>query len=90
MILIEMKLAGELEGTTMISLQHISEVEEMGEAVRVFMVSGNSYVVATESFQTAIASVEGFSYLKLKTEEQIAAEKAAEEVKEVEGELIPA
>lgn len=91
MIVIEMKLAGELEGSVMISLQHISEVEELGDAVRLFMASGNSYVVTADTFQGALASVEGFSYLKFKTEEQVAAEAAAaEEVKEVEGELIPA
>lgn len=92
MIVIEMKLAEELnQGTIMIALQHISEVEEMGNAVRLLMASGNSYVVTAETFHAALASIEGFSYLKFKTEEQIAAEAAAaEEVKEVEGELIPA
>lgn len=97
MIVIEMKLAGELEGTQMISMQHISEIEEMGENVRLFMASGNSYVITGESFASGVNTVEGFHYLKMKTEEQLAAEaaeaeKAAEaiatEVKEVEGELV--
>lgn len=87
MIIIEMKLAGELDGTVMISLQHISEVEEMGESVRLQMVSGNSYVVTTETFQAAIASVEGFSYLKFRTEGE---EVDNTEVDAVEGEFIPA
>lgn len=87
MILIEMKLAGEMEGTQMIALQHISEVSEEGEAVRLHMSSGNSYVVTTETFHAAIASVEGFSYLKFKTEDE---EVNTEEVEAVEGEFIPA
>lgn len=87
MIIIEMKLAGELEGTVMIALQHISEVEEMGEAVRLYMASGNSYVVSTETFHAAIGSVEGLSYLKFKTEDE---EVNTEEVEAVEGEFIPA
>lgn len=87
MIIIEMKLAGENEGTQMISLQHISEVEELGEAVRIHMSSGNSYVVTTETFQAAIASVDGLSYLKFRTEGE---EVDNTEVEAVEGEFIPA
>ncbi|MGL5015044.1 MAG: hypothetical protein ACRC6V_12280 [Bacteroidales bacterium] len=88
MIIIEMKLAGEMaQGTQMISLQHISEVEEMGDEVRLHMSSGNSYVVTTETFHAAIASVDGLSYLKFKTEGE---EVDNDEVKAVEGEFIPA
>lgn len=100
MILIEMILAGEnATGTVMISMDKISEVDELGNGtVKLTMVSGNDYVVAGESFAAAVNSIEGISYMKIKTPEQIAQEEAeaaelaakaeAEEVKEVEGELV--
>ncbi|MGL5013531.1 MAG: hypothetical protein ACRC6V_04460 [Bacteroidales bacterium] len=100
MILIEMMLAGEnATGSVMISMDKISEVDELGNgSVRLSMVSGNAYVVAGESFAAAVNSIEGISYMKMKTPEQIAQEQAeaeelaakaaAEEPKEVEGELV--
>lgn len=101
MILIEMMLAGETAtGTVMVSMDKISEVDELGDgSVKLTMVSGNSYQVVGESFAAAINSIEGISYLKMKTPEQIAQEEAEaaelaakaeveEPAKEVEGELV--
>ncbi len=85
MILIEMKLAGELDFTSvMINMAQISEVSEFENDVQVTMVSGNTYHITKETFQAALGSIEGISYLKFKTEDD------AEEITEVEGEVIPA
>ncbi|MGL5015034.1 MAG: hypothetical protein ACRC6V_12200 [Bacteroidales bacterium] len=67
MILIEMKLAGELDfATVMINMAHVSEVSEMSDSVHMTMVSGNTYHVTTETFHAAIGSIEGLNYLKFK------------------------
>ncbi|MGL5567024.1 MAG: hypothetical protein ACRDC4_14965 [Plesiomonas sp.] len=85
MILIEMKLAGELDFTSvMINMAQISEVSEFENDVVLSMVSGKTYHVDKTSFQAALGSIEGISYLKFKTEDE------AEEITEVEGEVIPA
>ncbi|MGL5014915.1 MAG: hypothetical protein ACRC6V_11585 [Bacteroidales bacterium] len=84
MILIEMQLAGELNfATVMINMAAVSEVSEYEHDVQLTMMSGNTYHITKDTFQAAIGSVEGISYLKFKTED-------TEEVTEVEGEVIPA
>lgn len=89
MILMEMNLTDgvTVEGSQMINMSAISEVEEMETCVRLHMLSGNSYLVTGETFAAAINSVEGFNYMKIKTDEPV---EAVEEVTEVEGEVIPA
>lgn len=84
MILIEMELgtnAG-IEGSVMINMNAVSEVEENGESVRLHMISGNSYVVTSASFGAAINGIEGVKYLKIDRS------LPDEEVVEVEGELV--
>ena len=88
MILIEMELgttAG-IEGSVMINMATVSEVEELGDSVRLHMISGNSYVVTGESFGAALTGIEGIKYLKIDRNPKPVEE--AEEVKEVEGELV--
>lgn len=85
MILIEMELGTntDVEGSVMVNMATISEVEESGESVRLHMISGNSYVVTSASFGAAINGIEGVKYLKIDRNPQ-----EAEEVVEVEGELV--
>lgn len=83
MTFIEMVLS-DTTASVMISPAHISEVVEMGENVKLHMASGNTYEIVGQTFAAALNAVEGAKYLK------ITAPEAAEEVKEVEGEYVPA
>ena len=53
------------DGSVMISPDMISEVEEVGEDVRVHMASGNSYVIKGSSFGGMLNAVEDCKYLKV-------------------------
>ncbi|MGL6099716.1 MAG: hypothetical protein ACRC0G_08810 [Fusobacteriaceae bacterium] len=53
------------DGSVMISPDMISEVEEMGENVKVHMASGNSYVVKGNSFGGMLNTIEDCKYLKV-------------------------
>lgn len=85
MTFIEMELTdgASITGTTMISLSHISEVEELGANVRLHMSSGNNVLITGMSFGAALNAVEGVKYMKMSKPE-------TEEVREVEGELVGA
>ncbi|MGL5013101.1 MAG: hypothetical protein ACRC6V_02265 [Bacteroidales bacterium] len=83
----EMVLCGDVEGSVMVNMASISEVEEMESCVRLHMTSGNSYVVTGDTFAAALQAIEGIQYMKI-TEAPVEGEE--EEVTEVEGEVIPA
>lgn len=80
MIFVEMELTDgvQTQGSQMISPIHISEVEEMGENVRLHMASGNTYLVTGATFAASLNAFEGAKYLKINREPP----------KEVEGELV--
>lgn len=83
MILIELELVGTDAGSVMVNPNHVTEVVETTDGVRLFLSSGNQYHVSGESFGAALNSLEGFKYLKINREPV-----EEEPVKEVEGEIV--
>ena len=84
MILIEMELTDgvAVEGSVMINMAAVSEVEENANSVRLHMFSGNSYLVTHQTFGAALNGIEGIKYMKINRNPE------AEAVTDVEGELV--